>query len=292
MAGRSRRGHLDHLDPDVVAAEARDGAHGAGKSELRDDVVLHQRRGRGGEGDDRRRTQQRQALAEHAVIRPEVVSPLRDAVRLVDRDQRRCALGEHLGKARHAQALGCDEQKVERAREVVETNLPRRRAVAPGMDALGAKALLAELRHLVFHQRDQRADHQRGAAARDPGKLVAERLARAGGHHEQHVLAAGERLADLLLVRPEGREAELLAEHRSEIAAGRDRGLCGGVRMRRGRRGRGGLRGALACGLAAHTPHHLANVLLDPFEKRRERCVPAPNSLQTRLPTARSSPGS
>ena len=45
-----------------------------------------------------------QALAEHAVVGAEVVPPLRDAVRLVDGDQRGLALGEHLREARHRAA--------------------------------------------------------------------------------------------------------------------------------------------------------------------------------------------
>ena len=59
-----------------------------------------------------------QALAEHAVVGPEVVAPLRDAVRLVDRDERRLAPGEHLGEAGHAEPLGRDEQEVEPPVEV------------------------------------------------------------------------------------------------------------------------------------------------------------------------------
>ena len=55
----------------------------------------------------------RQVLAEHAVVRPEIVPPLGNAVRLVDGDQRRLALRQHLGEAGHAQPLGRDEQELQ-----------------------------------------------------------------------------------------------------------------------------------------------------------------------------------
>ena len=42
---------------------------------------------------------------------------------------------------------------------------------------------------LVLHQRDERADDQRGAAAREPRELVAERLAGARRHHQEDVRA-------------------------------------------------------------------------------------------------------
>ena len=44
---------------------------------------------------------------------------------------------------------------------------------------------------LVGHQRDERRDHHRQPGRRRGGRLVAERLARAGGHHDQGV-APGE----------------------------------------------------------------------------------------------------
>ena len=93
-----------------------DEAARAGEAELVGDVGLHPRRRGGGERDDRRRPQRRQPLPEQPVVGAEIVSPLRDAVGLVDRHQRQRALRQHLGEARHAQPLGCDEEEVETAR--------------------------------------------------------------------------------------------------------------------------------------------------------------------------------
>ena len=203
------RAQLGHLDGDVGAAEAVDEAPPAlVEPELAGDVVLDERGGGRGERHDRRRAQQRQALAEHPVLGAEVVPPLRDAVRLVDRDQNRLALGEHLGEAGDREALRRDEQEVEAARQVVDAGLARRGAVAAGMDALGGEADLAQLRHLVLHEGDERRDDQGGAAAREARELVAERLAGAGRHDEQDVLPRGQGAADVLLVGAEGLEAE------------------------------------------------------------------------------------
>ena len=65
-----------------------------------------------------------------------------------------------------------------------------------------------ELGGLVVHEGDQGADDQRGAAAGDGGKLVAEGLAGAGGHDEENVAAVGGGAADGFLVGAEGGEAE------------------------------------------------------------------------------------
>ena len=161
--------------------------------ELRDDVVLHRGRRRGRERDDRCRTQERQALAQHAVLRTEVVPPLRDAVGFVDRDEGREPAGQQLGEARHLEPLGGDEEEVEPPLEVRATRGARRLASPARVDSLRGQALRAELGDLVLHQGDEGADDQRRSAARDPGQLVAERLAGAGRHHEEHVAAEGRR---------------------------------------------------------------------------------------------------
>ncbi len=92
---------------------------GSDHAELREDVRLHGGRGGRRQRDDRRgieRTAQTgQILAQHAVVGTEVVAPLRDAMRLVDRDQRQLALGQHLREPRHAQPFRRNEQKLQAA---------------------------------------------------------------------------------------------------------------------------------------------------------------------------------
>ena len=140
---------------------------GCAEPQLRGDIVLHDGRGGGGEGDHGGGAQRGKILAEHAVVGAEIVAPLRDAMGFVDGDQRWLALGEHLGEAGDAQALGRDEEELQFAVEVVDAGLAGGGAIAAGVDALHREVALLELGDLIFHQRDQRTDDQRGAAARD-----------------------------------------------------------------------------------------------------------------------------
>ena len=76
------------------------------------------------------------------------------------------------------------------------------------MDARDAQTECGELGDLVLHERDERRDDQRGSAARDGGKLVAERLPRPGGHDQQQVAAGDGGAADRFLVGAKARESE------------------------------------------------------------------------------------
>ncbi len=198
-----------------------DEARGIVQRELREDVVLHDGRRGGGEREDGRGAQQVQMLAEHAVVGAEIVAPLRDAVRLVDGDERRLALAQHLGKARDAEPLRRDEEKLQAAAEVVDAGLARDLAIQPGVNARHLQPACRELGCLVLHERDERADDQRGAAARDGGQLVAERFARAGRHDQQDIAPGDRRAADLLLIGAKGREAEGAGEQGVEGQIGR-----------------------------------------------------------------------
>ena len=86
------------------------------------------------------------------------------------------------------------------------------------MDSFGAQAFGLERGDLVFHQGDERADDQRRATAREAGELVAQRLAGARRHDQEHVFTGGRGFASGLLVRTVGGEAEGVPEQRGEIA--------------------------------------------------------------------------
>ena len=82
------------------------------------------------------------------------------------------------------------------------------------MQRAGGDAELAQRRHLVVHQRDQRRHDHRGAGAAQRRHLVADALAAAGGHQHQRV-AAGHHVVDhLLLLAAKGRKAEHAPQHR------------------------------------------------------------------------------
>ncbi len=69
-------------------------------------------RGRG-ERDERDAGEELAQRAELDVLRAEVVAPLRDAVRLVDREERERQLPQHLEEAVEHEALGRDVEQVE-----------------------------------------------------------------------------------------------------------------------------------------------------------------------------------
>ena len=84
--------------------------------EALDDLVARQRVGGRGQRDARHARQALVQDRELQVLGPEVVAPLRHAVRLVDREQRDAGAVDEVEAARHQQALGRDVEEVELAR--------------------------------------------------------------------------------------------------------------------------------------------------------------------------------
>ena len=75
------------------------------------DVLADRRRRGGGQRDDRRSSDLADDVTERKIVRPKVVTPGGQAMRLVDRDQRR-AKRLHLGDPlRRRELLGRDEQE-------------------------------------------------------------------------------------------------------------------------------------------------------------------------------------
>jgi len=70
---------------------------------------------------------------------------------------------------------------------------------------------------LVLHERHERRDDDRQVVAQQRRQLVAERLARAGGHDDEHVASGQSGLAGLTLAGPEGGETEVLPQCCGEI---------------------------------------------------------------------------
>jgi hypothetical protein len=134
-------------------------------------------------------------------------------VRLVHHEQADPRRADALQEARRAEALGGDVEQAHVAadREVHRAAVGRR--VLLGVDERDAPARdVLEPLDLVLHQRHERRDDQRQVRPHQRRELVAERLARPRGHHDQHV-AIGERgLHRLPLARAEAGEAEELVQ--------------------------------------------------------------------------------
>ena len=176
--------------------------------------VRHPRRCGGRGRHERPRAQHPGGVGEAEVVGAEVVPPLRDAVRLVHHEQAHPHPGHRLEEPGRREALRRHVQQAQLAGGRAPQRRGVRRAVALGVDERDPVAEPAggQRLHLVLHQRHQRRDHHREVVAQQGGKLVAERLARARGHHHQHVPVRQRGLAGLSLPRAEAGEAEAVVQ--------------------------------------------------------------------------------
>ena len=209
---------LDDGVADVGAVEAGHELRGTVERQPLVDLAARDRIGRRGEGDAR---SGREALAQGRqpqVLRPEVVPPLGDAVRLVDREEREARttvdLLEDVEEVREHQPLGCHVQQVELASEQLLPDglglLGRQARVPEG----GAHAEQPQGVDLVLHERDEGRHNDPDAGQDEGGDLVAQRLAPARGHEHHAVQAVEGPVDDLLLPAAEAREAEGSAQDR------------------------------------------------------------------------------
>ena len=204
--------HHDRI-ADVGPVEARHELARILEGEPLADLLARLRIGGGGERDARHR---REALVQDRqpeVLGPEVVPPLRHAMRLVDREERDAARFEQLETPIGEQPLGRDVEQIELAgphRTLDPTHLVERQR---GVQVLGPHAVLAQRVDLVLHQRDQRRHHDTGTLAHQRRHLIAQRLAGTGGHQHQRIAARAHLLDDRLLQAAEGGVAPDPAQH-------------------------------------------------------------------------------
>ena len=96
---------------EIRPVEVADQLEMIAKPELLGDVAPHALRGRGGERVQRRLRKELPQLAELAVFGTEVVAPLADAVRFIDRERRHARAAEELAEVRHCQPFGRYEEQ-------------------------------------------------------------------------------------------------------------------------------------------------------------------------------------
>ena len=187
-----------HAIREVRTIERSDEHQGIAQPQLRHDVASHPLGGGCGERMERHAGKIVAQASELAIFRTEVVPPLADAVRLVDRDEADAGGREHpaqrLASLGH-DPLGRDVQQpapaVAHARQHAVALVRQQRAVQVGRrDPIGTQAV-----DLIFHQRYERRDDQRNADAPLPvddcRRLKAQRLATAGREHD-NAIARGE----------------------------------------------------------------------------------------------------
>ena len=221
----------DDLVGEVRPVEPGDHRERVGQGEFPADVAPHLGGGGGGEGQGRRPAEAVAGLLQPAVVGPEVVPPLADAVGLVHREQPYPHGGHGGVEPAVAEALGGDED------ELVAAGLDRADAfvllvgVQAAVDEGRRQPAGFEAADLVGHQGDQRGHHQRDALAEHGRQLVAERLAAARGHDAQGVAAGEHGVDDLALPGAEPRQAEVPTELGEQKILGCGRGGAHIVRV-------------------------------------------------------------
>ena len=210
-----RRRARDDAEGEVRPVEARRHADGVAQPEAHRDVVGDLRRSCRRRRDDRLGLQPARGVGEAEVVGPEVVPPLRDAVRLVDDEEPDLRRAHRLEERRRGEALGRDVQQPQLARG----RALERQAVVGGVllrvDERGAPGgRHGERVDLVAHERHERRDDERQVVAHERGQLVAQRLAGARRHDDEHVARGRARRCahGLLLAGAERVEAEVLAQ--------------------------------------------------------------------------------
>ena len=199
-----RHHHAEVRSIDAVRGDVR-----VAKIERGCDVAANGVHGGGGErhhGHLARGTQTRADGVEGTIRRAEIVTPLRQTVRLVDGDEAEFAGVDHLAEAREEiRRRGVAAEAVTfvlvaaRADELLGGDVDDAIVAAEGGGLDGGVALLraeetgegrgvdgsargvVEVDHLVLHERDEGGHHEGGAAGVQRGHLVTQRLAAARG---------------------------------------------------------------------------------------------------------------
>ncbi len=204
-------GGVQHLEAQVWPEDR--GADGRHVAQVRLDLGLGVGGGRGGERQHRRRVERTERAADEEIVGPETDAPERDTVGLVDDDAGHTGAAQRVDEGLLAQPLGRDIDQL--VATFGDATQPRRdlAAVERAMDrrcACGQRR--RQVIDLVFHERDQRREHQCRAGQQQRGQLVGQRLAGAGRQHRQRGLAAQHLRDHGGLAGAEGVVTEVLAQ--------------------------------------------------------------------------------
>ena len=168
------------------------------------DVLDHFRRGSGGERQHGDLREYLADLRDFEVWRTEIITPLRNAMRLVHGNH---GDGHTLEIDLEMVRLKTFRRNVQKAvfrieKDIVDGGLyfalPHSGIDGTGLDAAGAQML-----HLVLHQRNERGNHDAEAALDERRHLKADGLAAARGKQRQCVAVLQNRKDNVLLQRPE-----------------------------------------------------------------------------------------
>ena len=173
------------------------------ESQLSADVLHHLGCGRSGQGEHRHIGEHFPYLGDLEVGRSEVVSPLRDAVRLVDGNHTDVHLPQFGLEDFGTQPFGRDVKELEASEDAVVQCHDDFLARHPRVDGQCLDAPFAEVPYLVLHQCDEGGNHNADALLGQCRHLEGDGLPASRRHQPEGVVSFSDAPDDFLLYPPE-----------------------------------------------------------------------------------------
>lgn len=173
------------------------------------------RDGRGGGGGERQHAFDFERLrqpGELEVVGAKIVAPLRDAMRLIDHQERDLERTQRREKALVGEPLRRRVKQFQLARLESRVHSAQFIEREAGIDPRRRHVALPKEGDLVAHERDERRHHERQAEQVQGGQLVAKALARSGRENGERRAAVEKGADDLFLPGAERVEPECLAQ--------------------------------------------------------------------------------
>ena len=148
---------------------------------------------------------------------------------LVDRDETHFHVSEFEAEELGVDAFGRKVEKFVFAEDDIVELAVDFFARQPRVDGRGTDFSPAEVFHLVFHQRNERCDHQAGALHHKCRHLEGDAFAAAGGHEAEGVVTGEQTVDNFALDAAKIGVAPAGLQHRARIVV-IDRRLCGELR--------------------------------------------------------------
>ena len=192
-------------------------ARGFAEAQLADDVGADIGGGGGRDGEDGDVGEAVERVPDVEVVGAKVVSPLADAVRLVDCEKGQFRAGDRLEECRVPESFRGNVHElvvaVRHRREAEVHFVGRDGRVEEG----GGDVAFFECGDLILHQGDERRDDERRAREEKGGELVTEGLAGASRHDDDGVASVDDLLDGLVLPVSEGVIAEVALQRRCDL---------------------------------------------------------------------------
>ena len=215
-----QRGPGQHAVEKVGPVERSDELRWIVQRELCGDIAPDPRRGRRGVGMEANARKQLPQACQLAILRPEVMPPVADAVRLVDRHEADAARRQQRQEAFAAVAHEPFRREIQQTISSLAQAGDDRGLLAGAERAVVQRrrdAVADEGIDLILHQGDQRRDDQREPRLHHGRRLEAERLAAARGENDERIAAGQDRFHRIALERSKGGVSPVARERSFEL---------------------------------------------------------------------------